>query len=84
MNNKKKKINTNNPLEAKTHWQNPKYPTIPIALEALKQIPSKNIKEKLTYVSSYLYGDWVLKTKEVHQLHETLDNGCFEIYVGLN
>jgi hypothetical protein len=73
---------TNNPIEAKTHWNNPKHKTIPIGLECLEQTPHK--KEKLTYVSTYLYGKLILKTKEVHQLHETLDGGCFEIYVGQN
>lgn len=65
-------------------WQNDKYPPIPQELVWLDSVPSENLKEKLTYISTYLYHGIRFETKECHHLHETLDLGTFEIYVGMN
>ena len=67
----------------KMAWQNPKFKdNIPVELVWLESTPHK--REKMTYVNTYLYNGHKIKTKECHQLHECLDYGTFEIYVGQN
>lgn len=70
-------------ISKRTHYQNPKFGAIPVQLEDSHKVPIKT--ERLTYKSTYVYGNkYIVRTKEVHQLHETLDGGYFEIYFGLN
>lgn len=56
-----------------------------IDLECLQQTPSTEEAEKKDhYVSTYLFGKHIVVTKEVYQIHETLDGNIFEILVGLS
>ena len=54
---------TQNPIEAKTHWQNPKYSNIPVGLEWLQSVTKKTLKKEI--VSLYHYHGQRLKVKEV-------------------
>lgn len=75
-------MESENNSQEKTHWQNNKYPKIPIELELIDQIPHK--EKDLTYITSYLYGGKLIVAEEVHQLHHTMDGDIFVIYVGQN
>lgn len=71
---------TQNPIEANTHWQNKKYSSIPIGLEWLQSESSS--KKEIT--SLYHYHGYRLKVTEVKKEVKTLDKLGFTIYVCLN
>lgn len=73
---------TQNPIEANTHWQNKKYPNIPIGLEWLESNASPTKKKEI--VSLYHYHGHRLKTKEASSTVRFLNGGNFIIYVLLN
>jgi hypothetical protein len=69
-------------LVEKTHWQNPKHPNLLLNLDWITTSPYKD--EKVTFLGTYKLFNKTFKIKEYFTLHQTLDNGLFEIYININ
>jgi hypothetical protein len=68
-------------LNKKLCWQNPKFESIATELVWLENQPHQ---EAPVQNNLYLYNGHVIPMKNIHRVHQTIDQDYFEIYTSEN
>lgn len=76
----------------KTQWLKPRHPKLTLNLEWESSLPyllkpnqgKEKVEEKNAFLSTYKFNNKKFQIKEYFTLHQTIDNGLFEIYININ